>query len=147
VASFFPGTKVLAAELTERIAARLLGPCEPGQGLLFDDQYICSGGQMAELIAGHDRFCCDLRPLFFRILERQRGGVVRGLECHPYDVAGMLVARQAGVILTDGFGRPLRCPLDVTTGVHWCGFANVTLAAAIQPVITDWLAEHGVRPG
>lgn len=144
VASFFPGTKALAADLSERIAARTLGPVVPGQALLFDDQYISTGGQMVELIAGHDRFCCDLRPLFYRIREKSSRQVVRGVECHPYDVAAALVARRAGVVITDGFGRPLQCPLDVHTGVHWCGFANEALAATIQPIIAAWLADHGV---
>jgi fructose-1,6-bisphosphatase/inositol monophosphatase family enzyme len=147
VANFFPGTKALAADLSERIAARALGTDEPGQALLFEDQYICTGGQMVELMTGHDRFCCDLRPLFYRILEKGSHGTVRGLECHPYDAAGALVAKQAGVVITDGFGRPLRCPLDVSTGVHWCGFANQALAELIQPIISEWLADHGLFPG
>ena len=146
VSSFFPGTKALAADLIERIAAETFGTIELGQALLFDDQYISTGGQMVELMAGHDRFCCDLRPLFYRILEHQSPArtVVRGLECHPYDVAGALVARQAGVVITDAFGRPLQSPYDVHAGIHWCGFANEALAKSIQPIITKWLAEHGV---
>jgi hypothetical protein len=99
---------------------------------------------MAELIAGHDRFSCDLRPLFYRIIEQNSGRVPRGVECHPYDVAATLVARQAGVIITDGFGRPLDCRLNVTDGVHWCGFANRQIADSVQPIISKWLAEHGI---
>jgi fructose-1,6-bisphosphatase/inositol monophosphatase family enzyme len=144
VSSFFPGTKMLAADLLERIAEETLGPIRPGEALLFDDQYISSGGQMVELMMGHDRFCCDLRPLFHRILTRQSPNLICGLECHPYDVAGALVARQAGVVITDGFGIPLNCPLDVHTGVHWCGFGNETLAKKIQPIISKWLANHGL---
>jgi fructose-1,6-bisphosphatase/inositol monophosphatase family enzyme len=146
VSSFFPGTMALAADLTERIAAQTVGLHEPGQALLFNDQYICSGGQMVELMVGHDRFCCDLRPLFYRILEKRSSIVIRGLECHPYDVAGALVAKQAGVVITDGFGRPLQPPLDVHTGVHWCGFGNEVLAKLIQPTITEWLADYGLFP-
>ena len=146
VSNFFPGTKVLAADLNERIADQTLGQGSPGQALLFDDQYISTGGQMVELMAGHDRFCCDLRPLFYRILEKRSPHVVRGVECHPYDVAGALVAKRAGVVISDGFGRPLRCPFDVHTGVHWCGFGNEVLADSIQPIIAGWLAEHGVFP-
>jgi fructose-1,6-bisphosphatase/inositol monophosphatase family enzyme len=142
VSNFFPGTKVLAAELMERIAAEVLGASASG-AVIFDDQYICSGGQMAELIAGRDRFCCDLRPLFYQILAN-RSGTATGLECHPYDIAALLVARQAGVVITDGFGDPLDCPLDVTTGVHWCGYANLTLAALIKPIIRTWLSEQGL---
>ncbi len=146
VANYFPGTKVLASDLMERIVAETLGSVRAGEALVFDDQYICSGGQMAELIAGHDRFTCDLRPLLYQIQEARGGERVRGVECHPYDVAGALVARQAGVVITDGFGRPLDPPLDVSTGVHWCGYANAALASQVQPVIAAWLQEHGITP-
>ncbi len=145
VANFFPGTKVLASELMETIAAAVLGRVEPGDASVFDDQYMTTGGQMIELMLGHDRFCCDLRPLFYRILETQGVSVARGLECHPYDCAGMLVAQQAGVILTDGFGASLDAPMDVQTGVHWCGYANENLRQQIEPVIQNWLARKGVR--
>ena len=146
VANYFPGTKVLASELMERIVAATLGEVRSGEALVFDDQYISSGGQMAELIAGHDRFTCDLRPLFHQILEGRGGKTARGVECHPYDVAGALVARQAGVVITDGFGRPLDAPLDVSTGVHWCGYANAAIRALVEPVIGRWLAEQGIGP-
>ena len=146
VSNFFPGTKVLASELMERVVAVTLGQLRPGSADVFDDQYISSGGQMVELLLGHDRFCCDLRPLFYEIIQRQTGRILRGVECHPYDLAGLLVAKQAGVIVTDGFGRPLDCPLDVHTGVHWCGYANLTLQRAIQPVVLAWLWEKGIKP-
>jgi fructose-1,6-bisphosphatase/inositol monophosphatase family enzyme len=146
VSNFFPGTKVLAAELMERIAESTVGSVKCGQALIFDDQYISTGGQMVELMVGHDRFCCDLRPLFYRILELQGGKSVRGLECHPYDIAGLLVAQNAGVIITDGWAGPLNCPFDVHTGVHWCGYANRALQEAIQPVILQWLREKGAIP-
>lgn len=145
VASFFPGTKVLAAELMERIAVATLGELRPDKADIFDDQYISSGGQMVELMLGHDRCALDLRPLFYEILAKRAGGAVRGLTCHPYDLAGALVAKQAGVILTDGFGRPLNCPLDVSHPVHWCGFSNRTIQEMVQPVVLAWLAEHGVE--
>ncbi|MCE9591876.1 MAG: inositol monophosphatase [Planctomycetes bacterium] len=145
VANFFPGTKVLAAELMERIAAATLERVVPGEGSIFDDQYMTTGGQMVELMVGHDRFCCDLRPLFYSVLEAGgQGRVVRGLECHPYDCAGALIAEEAGVILTDGFGRPLNAPMDVHSGVHWCGYANGALRARIEPVIQRFFAERGV---
>lgn len=147
VSNFFPGTKVLASELMERIVSRTLGPVHAGRASVFDDQYISTGGQLVELMMGHDRFCCDLRPLFYEILEHRSGdAVARGLECHPYDLAASLVARQAGILLTDGFGRPIEAPLNVRQGVHWCAFANRALQAQIQPVVSQWLVEHGVVP-
>ncbi len=148
VSNFFPGTKVLASQLMERIVTETLGAPPPGEALVFDDQYMTTAGQMAELILGHDRFCCDLRPLFYQSLEARQGGGSgrRGLECHPYDLAGMLVAQRAGVVLTDGFGRSLDAPMRVDAPVHWCGYANETLRRRIEPVISAFLAEHGVHP-
>ncbi|HEX3149712.1 MAG TPA: hypothetical protein VHR66_16675 [Gemmataceae bacterium] len=145
VSNFFPGTKTLAAELMERIALRTLGEVRAGRADVFDDQYVSSGGQFVELMMGHDRFCCDLRPLFYDILDQNlQQKLVRGIECHPYDLAGMLVAKQAGVILTDGFGAELDGPLNVHHGMHWCGYANAALRRSIQPVILEWLCEKGI---
>lgn len=142
VTNFFPGTKVLASELMERIIEETVGKVEPGTAKVFDDQYITTAGQMVELMVGHDRFCCDLRPLFYEILDAPQG-----LVCHPYDVAGLLVAQQAGVIITDGYSKPLAPPIDVRTPVHWCGYSNSGLRREIEPVIQCWLDEHGVPPG
>ncbi|MBZ0171467.1 MAG: hypothetical protein K8E66_03730, partial [Phycisphaerales bacterium] len=144
VTSFFPGTKILAAELMERIASQTLGEVRAGEALVFDDQYLTTGGQLVELISGRDRFCCDLRPLLFEIVRRGGGPVAEGLTCHPYDMAGLLVAQRAGVIVTDGFGRELDAPFSVDHGVHWCGYANGSLRAAIEPIIQAWLHEHGI---
>ena len=146
MSNFFPGSKVLASQLMERIIETTLGQLRPGSADVFDDQYISTGGQMVELMLGHDRFCCDLRPLFYEFLARSTGRTVRGVECHPYDVAGALVAREAGVILTDGFGNFLDCFLNVEQGMHWCGYANESLQKTIQPVIMGWLKEHGIEP-
>jgi hypothetical protein len=153
VSSFFPGTKVLAAELMERIAAATLGDIQVGHASVFDDQYISTGGQMVELIVGHDRFCCDLRPLFYEILRRDSRAagapwsIAEGLVCHPYDAAGALIAEEAGVIVTDGWGRELASPLDVHTPVHWCGYANQSLRSSIEPIIHAWLRERGLEQG
>ena len=143
VADFFPGTRLLAADLMETITAATTGSIRAGDAAIFNDQWISTGGQMVELMVGHDRFCCDLRPLFFDILERKAGrAIARGLECHPYDISGMLVARQAGVVLTDGWGNPLDAPFSVDRPVHWCGYANEHLRTAIEPVILRWLRKH-----
>jgi fructose-1,6-bisphosphatase/inositol monophosphatase family enzyme len=134
VANFFPGTKVLAAQVMEHLVGKLIGPADVTRATVFEDQYICTGGQFYELIVGHDRFNADLRPLFYEIQSQPQG-----LCCHPYDCATWLIAEQAGVILTDGRGGPLDGPLDVTTGINWAGFANAKLRAAIEPVLSDYL--------
>lgn len=142
VVGCFPGTRRLAADLAETIAEKLGADTALPQ--FFDDQYISTGGQMTQLMTGRDRACIDLRPLFNRILGRT--GADRFVEVHPYDAAGLLAARQAGVIVTDGFERPLDAPFDVTTGLHWCGYANTAIQSLIQPIVTAWLSKHGVSP-
>jgi fructose-1,6-bisphosphatase/inositol monophosphatase family enzyme len=139
VSNFFPGTKVLAAALMEQLAQELIGPADVTRATVFEDQYISTGGQFYEMIAGHDRFNADLRPLFYRIQNQPEG-----LCCHPYDCATMLIAEEAGVVITDGLGQPLDGPLDTTTGLSWAAYANPTLREKIEPLLSCWLAEKGV---
>ena len=134
VSNFFPGTKVLASELMEHIVANSIGAADVTKAMIFDDQYICTGGQFNELINGHDRFNADLRPIFYALQ-----GQPEGLCCHPYDCATWLIAEEAGVILTDGRGGPLDGPLDCTTGLSWAGFANTALRKQIEPLIAEFL--------
>jgi hypothetical protein len=47
------------------------------------------------------------------------------------------------VILTNGLGKPLDGPLDVTTGLSWAGFASRQLQQAIEPILTRCLRELG----
>jgi fructose-1,6-bisphosphatase/inositol monophosphatase family enzyme len=139
VTSFFPGTKVIAAELMEQLVQELLGPLDVTRPTVFDDQYISTGGQLYEMIMGHDRFNADLRPLFHRIQNQPEG-----LCCHPYDCACLLIAEEAGIIVTNGLGQPLDGPLDVTTGLSWAIFANPTLRKAIEPLLTAFLKSRGI---
>lgn len=139
VANFFPGTKVLASELMEHLAAKLIGDADVGKAAVFDDQYISTGGQFYEAIVGHDRFIADLRPYFYRIQ-----GQAEGLCCHPYDCATLLVAEEAGVVVTDGLGRPLDGPLDSTTGLAWAMYANEDLRRAIEPLLTAFFRDRGI---
>src|SRR5256714_300883 len=139
VSNFFPGTKVLASELMEQLVQELAGPLDVSRATVFDDQYISTGGQFYEMIVGHDRFNADLRPLFYRLQNQPEG-----LCCHPYDCATMLIAEEAGVILTDGLGAPLDGPLDVTTGLAWAAYANRDLQRTIEPLLTAFLRERGI---
>jgi len=127
---------VLASELMEYLVRHLVGPADVTRATVFDDQYISTGGQFYELIVGHDRFNADLRPLFYRLQ-----GQPEGLCCHPYDCAALLIAEEAGVLITDDRGRPLDGPLDVTTGLSWAGYANATLRGRIEPLLLNFLSE------
>jgi len=130
IVKFFPEGKTLAAQFEETFWARLHGAGQGGSPVVFDDQYISTGGQLYELIAGHDRMIADLRPLFFAKL-----GLGQELVCHPYDICTALLLEAAGGVIHDGKGRPLRAPLDTTSPVSWVGFANRTLARKAGPVL------------
>ena len=138
ISDFFPGTKILAGQLMEELVKQLVGPLDVTRATVFEDQYISTGGQFYELIVGHDRFIADLRPIFYRMQYQPEG-----LCCHPYDCATLLVAEEAGVIVTDGLGQPLDAPLDVTSGVSWAAFANRDLQRAIEPLLIAALKDKG----
>ena len=133
VTDFFPGTKVLAGELAEYLARNLIGPADVTRATIYEDQYISTGGQFYELIVGHDRFNADLRPWFYLIQNQPAG-----LCCHPYDCSTWLIAEEAGVVITDGLGRPMDGPLDVTTGIAWAAFANRALQRKWNPFSTGF---------
>jgi fructose-1,6-bisphosphatase/inositol monophosphatase family enzyme len=139
---FFPGARDELAAIDEEIMLELLGPSPPGKALCFEDQYASTGGQLYELIVGHDRFNADLRPLLRPLLERR--GQSGGLCCHPYDLCTALIATEAGIIVTDAAGEPLDVPLDVGTDVAWVGYANPTLRDQIEPVLLRALARRGL---
>lgn len=140
ISKFFPGAKVAAAQLEEQLFLELLGPPPSESPQVFDDEYICSGGQLAELMAGHDRFLADLRPL----LHNADDGVSR-ICCHPYDLCTELIAREAGVIVTDPWGEPLAAPLDTSSPVAWVGYANTALQQSIEPVLQRLLRQRGAQ--
>ena len=122
-AKFFPPGKAWLAEREEKLWRSL------GAGMeIFDDQYLSSGGQIYELLMGHDRFVADLRPLAFAQLR-----VRSALACHPYDICTALIAQELGCVITAPDGTPLRAPLDTTSPVAWVGYANRALARRIGP--------------
>ena len=92
LAKFFVPGKVALAELETKLFARL------GSRHVFDDEYISSGGQLHELIVGHDRFVADLRPLVD----------AEALACHPYDVCTAMLLEEAGGVVTDPRGGAAR---------------------------------------
>jgi hypothetical protein len=145
IAKFFPGTKEAAAWLEERLFAEVVGDHAAGVPLVFDDEYVSSGGQLYELMVGHDRFIADLRPLLMdaRRWQGTAPAGARRLCARPYDLCTWLIASEAGVIVTDGWGRPLAAPLDTETDVAWAGYANEALRRQIEPVLQRLLREMG----
>lgn len=142
VSRFFPGARDELAAIDEAVMRAALGPPQRGKAQCFEDQYICSGGQLYELISGHDRFVADLRPLIEPLLAAR--GEALGICCHPYDLCTALIARQAGVILTDGAGAALDAPLDLDAEVAWAGYANPAIRAQVEPALLAELRRRGL---
>lgn len=135
LAKFFPPAKGATATLEERLMLAV-APEDGENPVVFDDQYMTTGGQLYELLVGHDRFIADLRPVFFAAL-----GLPPKLVCHPYDICTELIAREAGVFVTDERGAALAAPLDIRAAVAWCGYANETLKNHIAPKLEALLGE------
>ncbi len=144
IARFFPGMRAELAAIDEEIVLGALGPVQPGKAHCFEDQYICTGGQLYELMAGRDRFVADIRPYLEPLLAQQ--GRALGICCHPYDICTELIARELGVIITDGAGQPLNCPLDVHTDVSWAGYANHHIQQQIEPLLGQALHNRNLLP-
>jgi fructose-1,6-bisphosphatase/inositol monophosphatase family enzyme len=145
LARFFPGARDELAALDEEIVRAALGPSPPGKALCFEDQYISTGGQLFELMAGHDRFVADLRAQLGPIMVER--GLPLGLCCHPYDLCTELIARELGVIVTDASGGPLRARLAVEPDVAWAGYANAAIRAQIEPLLQAALERRGLLGG
>lgn len=137
VDNFFRGGKELTARIEEEILEQAMGPWNPLKAEVYCDQYISSGGQLGELALGRDRFVLDLRPLVY-----QKLGVTASLCSKPYDLCTLLVAQEAGCVVTAPDGGALDAPLDVTTNVAFAGYANRELAATLQPIVREVLQRH-----
>ncbi|MDH7571412.1 MAG: hypothetical protein QHJ73_17695, partial [Armatimonadota bacterium] len=49
IVKFFPGARDLVADLEDRLCERVVGNPEDGNPLVFDDEYLSTGGQLYEL--------------------------------------------------------------------------------------------------
>ena len=140
IARLFPGAREILAEIDEEIIRNILGNAVSGKAHCFEDQYLSTGGQIYELISGHDRFIADLRPLMNTLLKKR--GLSPGLCCHPYDICTELIAREMGVIITDPLGNPLQNQLSVTDEVAWVGYANADIRAQVEPHLQQALKKR-----
>ncbi len=129
---FFLEGKSRIAEIEQKFFERVLKKDEKGYPLLFDDQYICCGGQLYLLATGRYRFVADVRP-FIRA----------GLCSHAYDMCTADIARAAGAVLTDLRGKELDFPLDAEYNVGFIGYANNDLRNMMEPVLMELLDEYG----
>lgn len=141
LAKFFPGGKDILATIEEELVAELIGSLENDKTALFDDQYISTGGQLYELMMGHDRMIADVRSLLYERFRRE--GRPIGHSCHPYDACTALIAEEVGVQITDGRGQPLDALLNTTEDISWIGYANQAIRQEVEPALLRLLAKHG----
>jgi fructose-1,6-bisphosphatase/inositol monophosphatase family enzyme len=134
---FFPEGKALLAHVEEELWDTLYGLGSTSSPLVFDDQYIATGGQIYELLVGHDRMLGDLRPYAL-----QKLGFESSLVCHPYDICTAFLLEEAGGIVEAPDGSPLDIPLDTVSAVSWMGYANGTLAHQVRPLLKTLLEKH-----
>jgi hypothetical protein len=113
VARFAPGGKAVVGAWEDALLAGLE---------TYEDPYLSSGGQLMELACGREAAVFDPRPL-----------LVDGMAAHPYDLAAVVVARAAGVVVEALPPGPLAYPIDTGTPVAWAGYANEDVAARLRP--------------
>lgn len=130
---FLPDGKAWLANVEQTVWDRLVPPTGAARQI-FEDQYLCSAGQLAEILAGRDRMVGDLRPFALAAL-----GLPVTLTCHPYDICIAMIVREAGAVFEDPFGDPVDVPLDTTTPVAFVAYANPALADWMRPVLADVL--------
>ena len=144
ITRFFSGGRDVLASIDDEISLAAVGINKEGKAYSFEDQYLSTGGQLYELIMGHDRFQADLRPLLSDILKDR--SLQPGLCCHPYDLCTELIAREAGVLITDQAGLRLNPPLDLKPDVSWAGYANGHIRSQIEPLLQQALKARGLAP-
>ena len=142
ISRFFPGARDILAEIDEEIVRSALGKPLAGKAQCFEDQYISTGGQLYELMAGHDRFVADIRPLMRSIMHER--GLDLSICCHPYDLCTEMIARELGLIITDPAGNPLSSSLANETNVAWVGYANRSIREQIEPLLQSALRKRGL---
>jgi hypothetical protein len=71
-------------------------------------------------------------------------GMRLGICCHPYDICTELIARELGVIITDGLGKQLNATLSVEPNVSWVGYANAAIQQQIEPLLLQALRRRGL---
>jgi len=144
VTRFFPGARAELAAIDDEVVEAVLGPTVKGRALAFEDQYISNAGELYELAMGHDRWVAELRPLIEPLLEKR--GRALGICSHPYDLCTELIAREAGVLVSDPSGGRLSAPLDVFTDVAFVAYANEAIQSQVDPALRAALRARELLP-
>lgn len=89
---------------------------------VYEDPWLCTGGLLMSLAAGSDSAVLDPRPLL----------APNTMAAHPYDLAALVIARAAGVIVEALPSGPLTYPLDPHADVAWAAYANEEIASFMR---------------
>jgi fructose-1,6-bisphosphatase/inositol monophosphatase family enzyme len=109
---YTPGADAAVSRLEDRLLAGVK---------VFRDPSQSSGGLLMGLADGADTAVLDARPL-----------VGAPNAAHPYDLAALVVARAAGVVVEALPPGPLAVPLDPWAPVAWAGYCNTDVAEAFR---------------
>lgn len=143
LARFFPPGRAILAKIEDDLIEKIDPTLGNGKAVIFEDQYISTGGQLYELLMGHDRFIGDIRHSLYTFLRSQ--GKQGGHVCHPYDICVLLIAQEAGLIITNPEGEPLNPPMDLLSAVDWLGFANLHIYHQVFPLLRELMKENGLK--
>jgi fructose-1,6-bisphosphatase/inositol monophosphatase family enzyme len=127
VARFDPGSKARIGAWEDAVLAGLE---------TYEDPYLCSGGQMMGIAAGEDAAVLDPRPL-----------LGARFCAHPYDLAALVVARAAGVVVEALPPGPIDVPLDPHVDVAWAAYANESVATELRSRLARATRPRPTTPG
>ncbi|HZM01079.1 MAG TPA: hypothetical protein VFD43_12595 [Planctomycetota bacterium] len=131
---FLPVERPLVADLEARFLSRAIEAFDLSPRLLYDDQYLCSAGQLFLVATGRYRMLADLRGW----LARTRG--IDNFTTKPYDLSTLLIWREAGIPVLDDELAPLDAPMDTETKLSVVAFANEELRHKLQPLLRAVMA-------
>jgi hypothetical protein len=142
IARFFPPGREILARIDDELVQNLFPDAAEGKTLVFEDQYISSGGQMYEMLMGHDRYVADIRDVLFAKMARD--GKKKGHICHPYDICTILIGLEAGLEITDSKGMPFNARFNLLDDVGWIAYANKEIQNLVEPVLLKLLRKEGL---
>ena len=140
IVRYFPPGRDVLARIDDLIVERATGVT--ARAHVFEDQYLSWAGVLYDMMTGKNRYAADLRPFLYAA--RERRGLGRGHDGHPYDLCTALVAREAGVIVTAVDKDTLDFPLDTSTPTAFAAYANDAIRAEIEPRLLAAMREEGL---
>ena len=131
--NYFPGVRDVISLFADTVLSKVGIDAQNDKALVFDDQYISSGGQIYLLASGAYRFAADIRPALSRVSTER--GIGLALCCHPYDIGGLLIFLEAGGIMTDLAGHDITYPIDTQTRCGWLAYANSDIRKLMEAAV------------